>query len=62
MLAGASAAAAIAAAASTTTALAFLQLVTFGHIWYWYDRIISVYGFSRHGIRVTLYAMVRTCS
>ena len=35
-------------------------LCTIGHISYWYDRIIiTVYGFSRHGIRVTLYALVR---
>ena len=55
--AAASAAAAAAAPASTTTALAFVRLVTFrtGMTAYYYH----CYGFSRHGIRVTLHALVR---
>ena len=51
-------AASAAAAASTTTALAFLLVVTFrtGMT----VLLLYCYGFSRHGIRVTLlYALVR---
>ena len=51
------ASAAASAAASTTAALAFLRLVTFrfGMTYCYY----YCYGFSRHGIRVTLYALIR---
>ena len=51
-------AAASAAAASTTTALEFLRLVTFctGMT---VILLLCCYGFSRHGIRATLYALVR---
>ena len=54
----AAASAAAAAAASTTTALAFLRLVTFrtGMT----VLLLCCYGFSQHGIRVTLlYALAR---
>ena len=55
---------AAAAAASTTTALDFLRLVTFRIGSRMIKHIISstCYGFIRHGIRVTLYILVRVAT